>query len=579
MRPGPSLRWVFLRFAVSVRQQAVEEGDDLAPGAGGLGQEAVLVALQNACVHGPGHGLGGVGGELVEVLELPDGHAALGGVQPLGLGKAEEDGRHLLPGDGGVGTEAAVSVAGDDAEACRPADRLGAVGVRRHIGERRAGADLGLAGGPPEEGHGLAPGAGAAGVKGGGRLACGDAPLRGPADGAGVGGVGGNVGEGGLHRLRRGGRTGAAAAAIAAGGLAGQLIDRQGAGDLAGRQQQGLAGPACRRRDEAEALGGHVALDVGREFPGVDVVDEGGLGGVGDVIDHHAADALQGDESVGSAVDGAHGGPLRLGALLAGAVLQADVVVGAVEEVREVLGGDGLEGAAAVIDLLQAAFRDAQDGEGAAAEEVVHAALQAVILAGVEPGHLFLEGLAVGRRLALDLVDIGLRVHRPGTGVALVGGDEIGGPIHLIEGDGVRHPDALQVIVGVGGVGLVIVAEVDGDLGVVLKAHGINAGELTLCDVQHGDGVGLLAGDVGGVVVAGDVLRLQIHGGEGVLLQDDALRHQGLAGVGAVKGGEVHGFGSEGGRFDDGHGTLGVHRALSGIAQSGLALVGGEDEP
>ena len=32
--------------------------------------------------------------------------------------------------------------------------------------------------------------------------------------------------------------------------------------------------------------------------------------------------------------------------------------------------------------------------------------------------------------------------------------------------------------------GLVIVAEIDGDLGVVLKAHGPDAGEFALCDVQ-----------------------------------------------------------------------------------------------
>lgn len=53
---------------------------------------------------------------------------------------------------------------------------------------------------------------------------------------------------------------------------------------------------------------------------------------------------------------------------------------------------------------------------------------------------------------------------------------------------------------------IVSVAQIDGNLRVILKACGINAGEGATVQVQYRDGVGLLTGDISGSVVTGNVL-------------------------------------------------------------------------
>ena len=109
----------------------------------------------------------------------------------------------------------------------------------------------------------------------------------------------------------------------------------------------------------------------------------------------------------------------------------------------------------------------------------------------------------------------------PLSGVALVGGDQIGFAVHLEGGDAVGHPDAHEVAVGLGGVGVVLFVDVDGGDAVVLKARGVDPVKGTGGQIQHGDGIVLLQGDIGLAAGYGDILRLQVRGGIDSLLQHD----------------------------------------------------------
>src|SRR5699024_10128120 len=116
-----------------------------------------------------------------------------------------------------------------------------------------------------------------------------------------------------------------------------------------------------------------------------------------------------------------------------------------------------------------------------------------------------------------------VEVVSPLPAVALVGAHQVGDPVHLIGGDAVGHADAQHILIGLGVVGLVPLVQVHGGDRVVLKATGVDAGEGAGGEVQHGDGVGLLQGHVGLGAGHGDVLRLQVGGGVGALLQDDVV--------------------------------------------------------
>lgn len=73
--------------------------------------------------------------------------------------------------------------------------------------------------------------------------------------------------------------------------------------------------------------------------------------------------------------------------------------------------------------------------------------------------------------------------------------------------------------------------DINCDPGIVFKADRVNAGKLRIVQVQHRNGVCLLAGDIGSIVCAGNVFRLQIDGRSGVLFQEDTFVHQRLTRV------------------------------------------------
>ena len=305
------------------------------------------------------------------------------------------------------------------------------------------------------------------------------------------------------------------------------------------------------------------------------------MGGVGDIIDHHAAATLQGNEGVDPAIHGTHSDTLRLGALLAGAVVLHSVVVGGVEVVGEVLGGEGLEVVAAGKDFLDAGVSDLIECERAAAEEIVLLTVQAVIVAGVEEHYLagktgvFCGDGAGGRTLALAEVHLFLiEIVAPLTAVALVGGEQPG-PAVLLKGcDAVGHTDAHQAFIGLGVIGIIFFVDVHGGLAMVLKAGGVDTGEGFGCKIHHSDGVVLLESHIGPAAGDGDVFGFQVHGRGGVLLQDNAAGGQGVPLF--VKGGEVHHGSCARGHIHHTDGALGVRAPLA-VAQAGLALVGGED--
>ena len=351
-----------------------------------------------------------------------------------------------------------------------------------------------------------------------------------------------------------------------------QLIGRQRAGDLAGRQQQGLAGLAVRRGDKAQAFRGHVALNGIVKFAGVDVVDKLGVGGVSDVIDHHAADALQSDEGIGSAVHLTGDDGFRLRSLLAGAVVQTDFVVGAIKVFRKLICGNLLKIAATVVDQGQAIVPDFVDGEGAAAKHIGFALIQTVPLVGVEPDDLFVQRhIAGGRCLSLGLI---FKPSPIGAAVALVGGQQVGLAADGRHRNAIGHPDAIDILV-VFQLNGIILLQVDFGLAVILEAQRIHARELTGVDIQHGDGVGLLQGDISSIAGDGDVFRLKVGGGLGTFLHQHTVCCQ-LAPlfVEAVKTHGVDGQTVVAADGYDGHGALGV----CGVrAVPGLTLVGSED--
>ena len=95
--------------------------------------------------------------------------------------------------------------------------------------------------------------------------------------------------------------------------IQGGYADR--AGNLVGGDDKRRSGDVLLRRHEDHALGGYVVIDIRRIIAAVHIVPECDGGGIGDVADHHAADALQAGKSIGAAVYRSHGDVLRLRSL------------------------------------------------------------------------------------------------------------------------------------------------------------------------------------------------------------------------------------------------------------------------
>src|SRR5699024_9289492 len=247
-----------------------------------------------------------------------------------------------------------------------------------------------------------------------------------------------------------------------------------------------------------------------------------GGGKRGHVIDHDAAGALQGHEGIGAAVHRTNRDALRLRSLLARAVIHHGVVVGAVVVIGQVPGGEGLKVVAAGEHLGDAVLPGLINGKGAAAEEVVLAAVQAVKVLHLEEDHLALQagvlpgdgssggGHALLAEVLLVLAEVeGAQILvAPLSGVALVGGDQIGFAVHLEGGDAVGHPDAHEAAVGPGRIGVILLVDINGGDAVVLKTCGVDPVKGTGGQIQHGDGIVLLQGDIGLAAGYGDILRL-----------------------------------------------------------------------
>ena len=163
-----------------------------------LAPGAVLVGAEVGGVGAVGDGVfyRPADGVTVEASGLYIAEGARAGGFGLAHGPPEE-GDGLSPGAGAVGGEGGGGHAGGDALFHRPADGLVAIGACFYIGEGAFGCGrLRLAHGPPEEGDNLSPGAvgfGGEPVRGG---AVGDAAVHCPQDGIVVETVRGHIGEG-----------------------------------------------------------------------------------------------------------------------------------------------------------------------------------------------------------------------------------------------------------------------------------------------------------------------------------------------------------------------------------------------
>ena len=254
------------------------------------------------------------------------------------------------------------------------------------------------------------------------------------------------------------------------------------------------------------------------------------------------------------------------------ALVQAGLIVAGVEVLREFSGRDLLEVVAAVKDLLQSI--GVPDGEGAAAQNVGVTGGQAVGLGGIQILDLLACFLAIrqGQRGRRDVL-----VVTPLAGIALVGGDQV---ILTADGDhrdAVRHVDAVHVFIADVDPAVHIQVQAVALGAVILEAQTLDIFPGAVGQVQSGNGVVLLQGDVGGIAVGGngDELRLQIHAGGGIGFQQDAIVDQSItAAVQRLKG---IGSGVSGSQIHHSDGAHGVGRAFA-VTFSGLALVGREDQ-
>ena len=157
-----------------------QDGCHLSTGRLALGAEGGGTGTgDEAGVDGPGHGLHGVAGNLLEVGILPDGHAALGGVDAGALGVAVEHGGQLLTGERSihVGTVRDAVLHGPLLSGLVP----GAAGGGVHT--LKAGQD--------GDDHGA--GHGRVGGEGGGAGACEQLPAAGEGHGLGAPIIVGNI--------------------------------------------------------------------------------------------------------------------------------------------------------------------------------------------------------------------------------------------------------------------------------------------------------------------------------------------------------------------------------------------------
>ena len=144
-----------------VLAEPAEDGGHLGPGGRALGAEGGAGgAGDEPCGVGPGQGLGGVGahqpGVAVAGQVCPGG-----GVIPLVLGVAVEEGGQLLPGDGIACPEVGGGDAAGDVVLPGPGDRVVEPGRGGHVPEGVGPVGGGLAGQAVEDGDHLSPGGGA----------------------------------------------------------------------------------------------------------------------------------------------------------------------------------------------------------------------------------------------------------------------------------------------------------------------------------------------------------------------------------------------------------------------------------
>ena len=148
-----------------------------------------------------------------------------------------------------------------------------------------------------------------------------------------------------------------------------RVEQRHRAADLVGHQHQGLARGTGRGGDHHQALWPQVATHgesgcLG-EVAVVGIADKAGLVGVGDVVHHHAANALQAHKGVDLAIDHGGGHTFGLWPFVVAAVVQRVAGVAGIEVGRQDFGNQALDLVAAVKHPVAVGV---QNGERAAAK-------------------------------------------------------------------------------------------------------------------------------------------------------------------------------------------------------------------
>ena len=381
----------------------------------------------------------------------------------------------------------------------------------------------------------------------------------------------------------------------------GGVEDGAAVGDLVGADEQRRAGRVAVGGDEAQHLRAEVGRGTGKRR---DVGDVGGVGRIGDVVDDDAALPLQADEGVDPAVDGADGDALGLRPLVVRAVVRRvghDLIV--VEPLRRDLREDLLELAAGLAHLGDGAVVVLAEDRDAAPAQRVELVDHAVVvgIAGAQQhveagiGRVGLEELEFGRQAAVgDTAQAGDVAGIVGAAdhplIALVGGDEVGRAAGRERGHGIRLEQAVDRRVG-GGRG-------DADRGGPVRAVAVGGVELVagqgvvdraqrldrdrrragIGEIDDGDAVHLLQGDVGEAVVGRDRDVFGLDVGRRAVPRRDGEAAGAQGGLAAVEAVEP-----------DGRGHRGVGRAARDVddrdpadrvaAGGGLLTLVGDEDP
>ena len=168
---------------------------------------------------------------------------------------------------------------------------------------------------------------------------------------------------------------------------AAQCISRHCTGHFTCCQQNRASGCGLIRRNERKSLRSYVSCNLTGEISCIDIVYIGRCRRIRHIINHHAADALQSDESKRAVSYLLHCHSLRLNAFLRAAAVDLDIIIGTVEPCRQIRRCSALKAVCAVIDKFHCIC--VIDRERTASKKIVLSLFQTCCKGRIKHSHIF----------------------------------------------------------------------------------------------------------------------------------------------------------------------------------------------